>query len=965
MPLFDPGNRIVFVPSSSRWAGSSLAACLLRPILLLLVAAVGGAVVYAAPASAQLSRAEVRCRKALGRGAKQVVATLTAEQRRCHVQRMLGRIPDSTNCNVTSELPGAARVARAITSASRNAERGCSRVDAPASLGYASCPAPCESESMADFVGVAGCVACVVENRAFLLSTDLSGTPPAPANPEELDCYQHLGKARSYLKVRMGGQQKCQATEDTDPNGRYCLTADELGRIQGAVDFTAAAVAKCDLDALAALDTCADSIANVQACLPSAVDTLADDLFALVYFPTPAIRLRIDNPTGQTLTASVVGSRLTGSAPQAGEATLYPARSVNLPPGSKEISILIKPAPGVWLHSVTVASTGQVQHQQALVLRNPAAPNQVGWRLFTTVLSVNMPGDAGDGVCDASCTLRDAITTANGAPAPVLIRFDHSSFIGETADITITNPVALQLVSADAMLDGTNSNGDPSPVSAMADRVYRTQIHLVSPNTSPMPGDCPCNESPGGALQITAPGVEILGVAVNRTLAAEGTVCCGDQDLITLGSGSKNSRIDTCRLDGGAAAFTTAEVPDGETRPPTGKDCIDADNTGATSIEPVTVINSELRYCYDRGVKSRRGLVRLQDNWIHHNLRGGVFAQSPDMGMIRGIIDAANNLIERNGRNCPSGNPAACGMQAVTRAGASEASAQGPFTEILSDGNLVRDGVLHGFFFQDQSRAMLRDDYVCGIHNGVNGKGLQFESVSGAAGDFRVRGCAVVYNDDAGVKIEGEVPVDLGLDGAMNAGSNAFTDNGAIPRRNVRNLLDAPAPVISAQGNQWQHCYPTMAPLADMCDALRIGDEDTNNTIGMGDKIDVTNAQPHQGTGAVTVATLRPSKTVSGGLVHLYGSGFDAITGHAGGVAGDCHALAMGNRCSPLHGTCVEFLIGDTWTAAADVLGVTPTHVIVTAPFSCTEATQVRVRRQILGGGESVSTPVAFCTNTP
>lgn len=922
-------------------------------------------VFHPAPISAQMSRAEVRCRKTLGRSAKQVVAALTAEQRRCHVLRMLGRIPNSVDCNVTSELPGAARVARTIASMVRNVERGCSGVPAPANLGYVSCPFPCESESMADFAGVAGCVACIAESRALTLSTEFSGTPPAPASSEEIDCYQHLGKARSYLAARMGGQQRCQRTEDTAPGGRYCLTADELGRIQGAADFAASAVAKCDPIALAALDTCADTIPNVQTCLQAAADTLADDLFALVYFPTPALRLSISNPTGQTLAATVVGSRLSGSSPQAGEVTTYPPRSISFPPGSSEIPVLIKPAPGVWLHSVTVTSTGQEQFQQTLLLRNPAISNQVSWRLFTTVLSVNTAGDAGDGMCDASCTLRDAIVTANGAPAPVLIRFDHSSFPGEIADITITNPVALQLISADAMLDGVNSNGDPSPIEAMTARVYPTQIHLVSPNTDPMPGDCPCHESPGGALQITAPGVAIRGVAVSRTLAAEGTVCCGDQDLITLGTGSKNSRIDTCRLDGGAAAFTTAEVPDGETRPPTGKDCIDADNTGATSIEPVTVINSELRFCYDRGVKSRRGLVRLQDNWIHHNLRGGVFAQSPDMGMISGILDAANNLIERNGQNCPSGDPMACGLQSVTRAGASEASAQGPFTEILSDGNLVRDGVLHGFFFQDQSRATLRDDYVCGIHSGVNGKGLQFESVNGMVGDFSVRGCAVVYNDDAGVKIEGEVPIDLGLDAAMNAGNNAFTENGGIPRRNVRNLLNAPTPVISAQGNQWQHCYPTMAPVADMCDTLRIGDEDTNNTIGMGDKIDVANPQPHQETGAVTIAAIRPSKAVNGGVVHLYGSGFDAISGHTGGVAGDCHALAMGNRCSPLQGTCVEFLVGETWTPATDVLGVTPTHVIATVPFTCDEASQARVRRQILGGGESVSTPIAFCTNTP
>ena len=876
---------------------------------------------------------------------------------------MRGRISNTVDCSITAELPGANAVLQAMQAVANRTASACADLGTPAAGGYVACPSPCAGEDMSAYSGVGRCLACVAEDRVRAISVEISGTPPAPATALQRDCQQRVQKALGYLVAQMKSQQRCQSAEDKGPTARYCLTDDASGLIARARAAANAAIADCDAGALAALDFCADTIADVQSCLQNAADARAEELFAAIYFPSPDLRVRFNNPTGESLVVTVSGNRLGGSPPQPGEATFYPSRTRVVAAGSSELSILIRPAPGVWLHSISVAGTAQIQFQQTLLLRRPATANFVDWRLFKTVLAVNDGGDAGDGICDASCTLRDAIASANVAPAPVLIRFDHSSFPGGDASVTVTNPVGLQLQSSAAMLDGTNADGDPSPLVELAQRTYQTNINLVAPNANPIPGDCPCNESPGGALQIIAAGVEVRGLALRRTLAAEGSVCCGDQDLITFGVGSKNSTVATCRLDGGAAAFTSAEVAQGQTRPPTGKDCVDADNTDATSAEPVVVANSELRFCYDRGVKSRRGLVRLEDDWIHHNLRGGVFAQSPDSGTQKGIIEAANNLVERNGQNCASGDPDNCGSEIVTRSEASELSAQGAFTEIQSTGNVVRNGVLQGFYLQDQAQASLQDDYICGINNGVNGKGVLFESTGGNASDFKVRGTAVVYNDDTGMKIAGTVAVDLGTDGGLNAGRNVFAQNGASLRRNLRNILNDPAPVLAAQGNQWEHCYPNSGAVADACDALSIGDNDTNNTIGVTDKVDVGHPLPHQGSGPIEVTDAQPAKAIAGAVVHVFGSGFDAVSGHSGGVAGSCNALAAGNSCAPLQGTCVEFLVDGMWTAAQDVLGVTPTHLVVRSPLTCAGPTQLRVRRNILGGGEVVSSPSTFCQN--
>lgn len=336
------------------------------------------------------------------------------------------------------------------------------------------------------------------------------------------------------------------------------------------------------------------------------------------------LTLQVANDTGRSMTAEFSGTRVSG--PADGNAVAYGPITQPVPAGTTEIALDVSLAPGMWVHHLSVASTGQAQHHQSLLVADPASANVVEWRLVQNVLVVNRGDDSGDGVCDATCTLRDAIEAAPGLAPPVLIRFDHGAFSRGVARIEVTSNAALAVRAAGTVIDGTDALGNASPITPFTDRVYPTIVTLHAPNASPQASDCPCQESPGGALRVQAERVELRGLAIHRQLAPEGQVCCGDQDLTAFDAGSNRSRIDTCRLDGGAAAITDAEVPSGQTRPATGKDCVDADSTGATSAEPVRIDNSERRFCYDRGVKSKRGVVRLQANWIHHNLRGGTRA---------------------------------------------------------------------------------------------------------------------------------------------------------------------------------------------------------------------------------------------------------------------------------------------------------------------------------------------------
>ncbi|MFN8642604.1 MAG: hypothetical protein U0802_13490 [Candidatus Binatia bacterium] len=110
------------------------------------------------------------------------------------------------------------------------------------------------------------------------------------------------------------------------------------------------------------------------------------------------------------------------------------------------------------------------------------------------------------------------------------------------------------------------------------------------------------------------------------------------------------------------------------------------------------------------------------------------------------------------------------------------------------------------------------------------------------------------------------------------------------------------------------------------------------------------------------IDAVTPARAAAGGVLHVAGRGFDAVSGHAASER-DCAALSAGNGCDPLRGTCVEILVDGAWTEVADVLGVTPTHVVVRSPITCAEPAVLRVRRRTLSGDAVASPPVAFCHN--
>jgi hypothetical protein len=246
-------------------------------------------------AAAQVGIEQARCRKSLGKGVRKLAETVVKERAACHKLRMLGSLGITTDCNDPGASPASIRISAAKNKLTALAVRGCSGL-APADADYVVCPVPCAHIAISDIAGVAACFACVTEQRAGDAVASAYGTPPAPAASAAVSCQDKIGRAlRGYVSKRMTEQQRCQLAEDRSPTPLDCRTADARGKIAKARQRADALIAACDASGLAALNSCATTVAAEQACVKTAVDLQTDALFEAVY--RPAVPIATATPT--------------------------------------------------------------------------------------------------------------------------------------------------------------------------------------------------------------------------------------------------------------------------------------------------------------------------------------------------------------------------------------------------------------------------------------------------------------------------------------------------------------------------------------------------------------------------------------------------------------------------------------------------------------------------------------------
>lgn len=255
------------------------------PLLLLLLV-----LPARAPAIAPQQVIDAQCRSHLFAGASKLGKDTIKQLGKCHSQRLNGQLPASIDCNQESNAPWANLRQRDADSLHVRARKRCVfywPASPPATLGFVSCPAPCDAQvpTITTYADVADCIECRTYRIAENLSTAVFGTPTLPAGDEE-PCWARLTRVvRHYIGAVLKAQRACQLKKDKGglPPSVDCRTYDPTGRVAKAADLIASGVGYCSDADLVALDSCGETGTEEQQCMRDEINAATQALFEAVY----------------------------------------------------------------------------------------------------------------------------------------------------------------------------------------------------------------------------------------------------------------------------------------------------------------------------------------------------------------------------------------------------------------------------------------------------------------------------------------------------------------------------------------------------------------------------------------------------------------------------------------------------------------------------------------------------------
>lgn len=637
--------------------------------------------------------------------------------------------------------------------------------------------------------------------------------------------------------------------------------------------------------------------------------------------------VKVNNPTLTTIMGVTISGQSFANFTCTTQAFSY-SQGVTLNPGMNSFTVPASAGlnSGMWVHRINVPATGQDQYQQGVVLYTTATADYpvANWTYFPHVVTVSTAGDASGGPCGATCTFRQALTSANGivgggtASAPILIQFTASPG-------TMTSSSVLQVGSSThgyITIDGTDSAGDPwivgDPLAAAkgSQDAFPRAINLAGITR----------------LDVRGTNVTLKGLAIEDTTA-------GTPSGKLVESNNANLAIEAVRLKGGARTLASCVTP------ACGGEWLLYSNSGG-----VRIVNSEGQAAYGPAVElSTAGASdhEITDGWFHHNY----FNQALRLvrtTMQRNVVELTGFRVDDNAQV----NNVATGVET-----------SGAFPVTLKR-NLVRNNTGLGVDVQTISGGYtLTGDYLCG--NGDEGT-----RAGGVSGTLAADGMAATYNAGFGIEMLSSI-----TGGSLSFTNSAFTSNVACGFRNSAGVTAV------ANGNQWRGVSTgSCLSSVDYCAGSPILCGSSQSAVNALITLDTHN--PAGGTTPVV-----PSNVLQvGQSVRVQGVGFNAIDGNplAGGVCTDgaggittdncCRKADKANLCgsgqppAPISGlgNCVAFSdrLG-AWTAAA-VTAVTPTTITTEIPttlLACLGSSGELVRVTKQGTGGPIADTASYCTN--
>jgi hypothetical protein len=538
--------------------------------------------------------------------------------------------------------------------------------------------------------------------------------------------------------------------------------------------------------------------------------------------------------------------------------------------------------PGDWTHQIVVTEGAAVGQWQGRKLLLLDHRAGIHSLPWPIFRSVHTVTSLEDAAECVGC-LRAALAEATLDPKPALIQF--------ATDLTGTILLAgalPPLSGGQTTIDGFTVDGVP-------------RLRTIDANGLAAP-----------ALRITSEGNQVFGL---RLVNVGGNV----DTVIVEGAAANDNLLDSLDVVGRASQPCGVGgigcVIDGVCREPSPQEPLGVcgDDGIALRFSSGTGVPNRVRGClvsaaHDKGIKvSDGGVATVERSLIIGNVDGGLQAT------LGGSLVARENIALAN-----RGNNSANGL--AVNGPAVDSSVPG---RLDTRGNLSIDNSLRGISVRNLSLATLHDDFACG--NGTVGVAVLEAGGFGAIAS--ATGLGVVHNGTGGVVVGQGSIASFAPGGAP--GENAFAFNGPLLPPRLTNFQSASLLPIAASGNGWEHCGP-----CDSCDVGAVLALDVSFT-SLQAPVEIAPALPTRQRAAPRIDAIVPSFAAAGDFVRIYGSGFDAIEG----AGTSCASIPAANTCRPLRGNCV--LID---RQPAEVVAVTPTMLVVRAPFTCVEPVSVRMR---------------------
>jgi hypothetical protein len=620
--------------------------------------------------------------------------------------------------------------------------------------------------------------------------------------------------------------------------------------------------------------------------------------------------------------------------------------------------------PGAWVHRITVQApaTGQQQARGGVVIAPSAArsvANPVVWTVygFTRALTTTSASALRQAVKEAAAytaanPTRHALITLR-PPGPIVL---DGQFCPSDAGCTpvLNSPKAGLCLHGDP----TASGGPILP----ADRIVIDgrgtdgvrAAELKAAGADPL-------------VRVYGSDVELRGLV----LTGSTTASSAQADTVDFQSTAERSALVDCLVRGPSKGDAVgAQCKAGGGALP------DASSLANANL----VVDSEIRDAKDKGVKVSDGAWQIvASSCVHDNKNGGIQAT------LGGNAVARENVVQHNVPNQAENGIFANGTTDLGNTGRSS---------VTTRGNIVRFSGNRGLSVIDNAQGDFHDDYVA--RNQYAGARVE-ASLVGAAPAASFSGVATVCNqmntvlsgscdndgtpcldatdctgggqcknsasDGLGFSIGfalasacvcSAAPCPCSAPGvSLAAGaSNATNVNNKVTGAGANLDFEVPGATLAAGGTQWQGCVDATCGDANAVQAQNVRTDPTAT-------VTMTPLLP-SGTATPTLSEVSPMRPRAGEIVHVYGTGFDAITGTALNTA--CHTPPARNAdfCDPSDddlaqknrsGTNRLKLVrpvgsNGSVTTTLDLVAVTPTMLAFRMPGDCYGPAKLQIGSQ-------------------